>query len=348
MNPNAREFVPKGINSYNVSAMAPVPVLFSGHVLQNNENYYKGLYDDLLAEFQREKKRFTDAYQRRLDDYSELLRINENLLVENEELKKSYEALTAKYDYMAANQETLMNNYNKLEKKKGSMSKTTKSLLKENAALQDNNEQLHAELRHLRELNEEINQNFYNATMKNILMEESLEELLDAKQRASAAETRIRVLEEELAMAKDEVTIAKEEVTMAKEEVESHSLNCKMKLDTMQEGINNALQIFTTRCLEAEEQKNEAQSLLVTLYNNAVTQASETEALQQTLESLLELRMEENAQVNAFLSGYEERIRNLQHYNGITSTLYVPPRPLRRQIMNPELEDEDDYEIISA
>lgn len=135
---------------------------------------------------------------------------------------------------------------------------------------------------------------------------------------------------------------------MAKEEVESHSLNCKMKLDTMQEGINNALQIFTTRCLEAEEQKNEAQSLLVTLYNNAVTQASETEALQQTLESLLELRMEENAQVNAFLSGYEERIRNLQHYNGITSTLYVPPRPLRRQIMNPELEDEDDYEIISA
>jgi hypothetical protein len=117
----------------------------------------------------------------------------------------------------------------------------------------------------------------------------------------------------------------------------------------MQEGITTALQLFTDRCMEAEERKKvaeewkeQAEGVLIRLYNKAATQASETLALQQTLESLFQVRMEENSHVSEILHGYENRILELQAYKGITSTLYIPPssRPSRQPIMNPE-EEED-------
>lgn len=332
LNPNAREFVPKGVAVYHSVAE-----------LENKVDFYKTLYESM----------------------------NITNLKFQEECKKEAAYYRNAYEDLAANHTVLQNNYNTLDKKSGSMGKAMKLVMNEN-------EELQAELRQLQEVNEELQKNLYSATTKNTMLkeslaqaEESLTEMCDLlnEMRDSLTQTRDSLTrandsyheaymsmneahtasieyQNEALQAKESAAIQiralQEELAMTKAELDSHSLDCKMKVAKMQDGVTTALQLFTTRCIEAEEQKNEAQSLLVTLYNKAATQAQEAVTLQQTLESLLQVRHQENAHASSILSSYENRILELQAYNGITSTLYIPPAPARKPIMNPELECDDD------
>ena len=337
MNPNAREFVPKGVAAYHrVAYTAPHP-MNTYTELENKVDFYKTLYESMNAA----NLKFHD------------------------ECKKEAAYYRNAYEDLAANHNVLQNNYNALEKKSGSMGKAMKLVMNENADLQ-------TELRQLQEVNEELQKNFYSATTKNTMLKHSLAQAEDSlmETRDSLTETRDSLTrandsyheaymsmneahaasieyQNETLQAKESAAIQiralQEELAMTKAELDSHSLDCKMKVDKMQEGITTALQLFTTRCMEAEERKNEAQTLLAVLYNKAAAQAQEALTLQQTLESLLEVRHQENAHASSILSSYENRILELQAYKGITSTLYIPPAPTRKPIMNPELEcDYDD------
>jgi chromosome segregation ATPase len=339
MNPNAREFVPKGVAVYHSVAE-----------LENKVDFYKTLYESM----------------------------NATNLKFHDECKKEAAYYRNAYEGLSANHTVLQNNYNTLDKKIGSMGKAMKLVMNENAdlqtelrQLQEVNEELQKNLYSATTKNTMLKESLGQAEESLAQAEESLTEMCDLLNEThdSLNQTRDSLtrandsyheaymsmneahaasiqFQNEALQAKESAAIQiralQEELAMTKAELDSYSLDCKMKVGKMQDGVTTALQLFTTRCIEAEEQKNEAQSLLVTLYNKAATQAQEAVTLQQTLESLLQVRHQENAHASSILSSYENRILELQAYNGITSTLYIPPAPARKPIMNPELECDDD------
>ncbi len=350
LNPNAREFVPKGVNSYSAPTGLPAASSMYGVNAYSypypgpspNASYYKNLYVKSLYERNEELERLKKERVDLLKEQESITRKYSDMVCSNVALRKEHNALKAEF-------ETLQQRYDAAEKKTNTINKTTKAVLKENAAFQDQLEQLQAELRHAHEANTELQQTLYSANAKNASLEKSIahiqEESVKIQQEIKQCfQAEIRALEEELAASKEELAGVQD--ALAEERRES-----KAKQDTMQEGITTALQLFTDRCMEAEERKKvaeewkeQAEGVLITLYNKAATQASETVALQQTLESLFQVRIEENSRVNEILHGYENRILELQAYKGITSTLYIPPfaRPPRQQVMNPEEEEEEE------
>ena len=310
MNPNAREYVPKGLATYVI----PHPEIQEVDTtkLQRKLFFYKDICEAMNAnnlQFQAECTKEANHYRRAY-----------------EELKGEHSALQ---QHCAA-----------MEKKKNAVYEVATAMSSEKEQLQEENE-------HLQNINRKLAQNLYSANMKFTTVEESLDAALDeivvAKQIAASLQARLFDTER---VTDERCHALQEELAMAKAEVESHSLACKTKVDTMQDGISVALGLFTERCMKAEEQRTEAERLLVTLYNKASTHAHEAVALQQTLESLFQIRQEEQTVAVNTLHSYESRIRDLQAYKGITSTLYVPPstpsRTPRRPIMNPETDYDDD------
>lgn len=307
MNPNAREFVPKGFAPY-VIPHPDIQVVDVGK-LQRKLDFYKEICEAMNAnnlQFQAECTKEADHYRR------------------------AYEGLKGEYS-------ALQQHYVAMEKKKDAVYEVVTAMSSEKEQLQEENE-------HLQSINRKLAQNLYSANTKLTTVEESLDAALDeivaAKQIAASLQARLFDTER---VTDERCRALQEELAMAKEELESYSLDCKTKVGTMQDSVTVALQLFTERCQEAEERRSEAERLLVTIYNKASTHAQETVVLQKTLQSLLQVRYEENACAMKTLTDYQHRILNLQAIVGITSTLYVPP-PTRpsRPIMNPETDYDDD------
>jgi DNA repair exonuclease SbcCD ATPase subunit len=327
MNPNAREYVPKGLAAPPVPAY-PMPQFTFGVPAFPPVNVA-----DLQAkvEFYKKEAQETTMYK----DFSNLLKnVHEGDETRIKVLTNGNTELIQKLYSLKKEHEALVVAHSSLENKKDTFYKTAKTLGNEVGLLQDENEQLKAELRQLQSINDTLNQNLYSANAQATMMEKSL---VAAKQLSASLQARLFDTER---VTDERCRVLQEELTVAKAELESHSLECKMKVEKMQNGVTTALQLFMTRCMEAEEQKNEAQNLLVTLYNRAAAQAQEAVTLRQTLESLLQVRHEENVHASSILSSYENRIFELQAYKGITSTLYVPPPA--KVIMNPETDYDDD------
>jgi chromosome segregation ATPase len=354
MNPNAREFVPKGGPVFQVAPPQP-------HI---NPLVYSNLlttYNTLKTSHEILSKNYTDLY----DDYNNIRKDYDYLNEDHKELLSAHAILQDKYKALKDVQ-TLLNEEDSLQ------CSIMEELRNENKGLHESYKRIEASLKKEKKEVQRI---------KNELD-------THAKLRATsvytitALETTNAHLEEELAAVREELEKEKEKtraydeaVQLQNEDVESYKTRCQEKIAELQsalgEHVLNFIKTFDNVSKEKEdavqnmelykhqyhEKSGQVRSMMEILNKAAMefkqdhaSWEDERKALQDSIESLCYTyaeKSEESAYYKSVVDGYEHRILELQSYKGITSTLYIPPSPpslqsKRRQIMNPEDEEEDE------
>ncbi len=380
MNPNAREFVPKGgpvlqdldqfvppFAPLVVPQLAPNPP-FVPLQPQINPLVYSNLlttYNTLKTSHEILSKNYTDLY------------------TDHDNLRKDYDYLTEDHKELLSAHAILQDKYKGLKSLKTQLNAEDSLQCSIMEELRNENKGLHESYKRI------------EASLKKEKKEvQRLKNELDthAKLRATSVYT-ITALETTNAHLEEELTALREEIQKLKDENETsaiqndltnsemkeykekfeklqgelgtHVLNFIKAIDEVSKEKEDAVQNMELYKHQYHEKSGQVRSMMEIL-NKASMEFKqdhscwehERKALQDSIESLCYTyaeKSEESAYYKNVVEGYEHRILELQTYKGITSTLYIPPsapsppslQPNRRQIMNPEDEEEESHDIWS-
>jgi chromosome segregation ATPase len=367
MNPNAREFVPKGGPVLQVAQLAPNPP-FASPQPQVNPLVYSNLlttYNTLKTGHEILSKNYTDLY----DDYNNIRKDYDYLNDDHKELLSAHAILQDKYKALK-NVQTLLNEEDSLQ------CSIMEELRNENKGLHESYKRIEATLKKEKK---EV-QRLKNELDTHAKLRETSVYTITALETANAH------LEEELAALREEIQKLKEENESSaiqndltnsemkeyKEKFEklqtelgTHVLNFIKTIDNVSKEKDEAVQNMELYKHQYHEKSGQVRSMMEILNKAAMefkqdhtSWEHERKALQDSIESLCYTyaeKSEESAYYKSVVDGYEQRILELQAYKGITSTLYIPPsapssppyptKPIRRQIMNPEEEDEEEQDV---
>jgi chromosome segregation ATPase len=380
MNPNAREFVPKGGSVFQVAQHQLAPPQ-----PQVNPLLYSNLlttYNTLKTGHEILSKNYTDLYT----DHDNLRKAYTYLTEDHNELVSAHAILHDKYKGLKDVQ-TLLNEEDTLQ------CSTMEELRNENKGLHESYKRIEASLKKEKK---EVQRLKNEVDMYAKLRTTSVYTITALETANAHIEEELAALREELEKEKEKTRTYDEAVQLQNEEVESYKTRCKEKIaelqDALGEHVLNFIKTYNETAKEKDEAvnnmnmykyhyetKNEQVRSMMEILNRAVeeyktsrtTWEHERKTLQENIDTLCMTyaeKSEESAYYKSVVDGYEYRILELQSYKGITSTLYVPPSPsaspsasspsLRtkpiRQIMNPETdyddedgEDEESHDIWS-
>lgn len=395
MNPNAREFVPKGgpviqdLDELAPSQFTPcqfvpiqAPVPFMPPLPPQPPQPYVNplLYSNLLKTYSNLKTSHEDLsakYIELYDDNNRLRKDYDYLNDDNKEILSRYAVLQEKY-------KGLKNVKTQLSAEDSLQCSIMEELRNENKGLHESYKRLEASLKKEKKEVQRL-KNELDTHAK--LRETSLYTINALETSNGRLKEEIAALREEIQKVKEENEVAtiqndlvnsemkeyKEKFEKLQGELGTHVLNFIKTIDDVSkekdEAVNN-MELYKNRY---HEKNNQVRSMMEIL-NKAAMEfkqdhtcwQEERKALQDSIESLCYTyaeKSEESAYYKSVVDGYEHRILELQAYKGITSTLYIPPSPSlspsssslpsvplptkpKRQIMNPEDEDDEEYHDI--
>jgi len=362
MNPNAREFVPKGGPVFQVAQHQLAPPQ-----PQVNPLLYSNLlttYNTLKTSHEILSKNYTDLY----DDYNNIRKDYDYLNEDHKELLSAHAVLQDKYKALKDVQ-TLLNEEDSLQ------CSAMEELRNENKGLHESYKRIEASLKKEKK---EV-QRIKNELDTHAKLRATSVYTITALETANAhLEEELAALREELEKEKEKTHAYDEAVQLQNEEVESYKTRCKEKIAELQSALGEHVLNFIKTFDNVSKEKDEAvQNMelykhqyheksgqvrsMMEILNRAVeeyktsrtTWEHERKALHESIDTLCVTyaeKSEESAYYKSVMEAYEHRILELQSYKGITSTLYIPPslsasssptKPIR-QIMNPETDYDDD------
>ena len=336
MNPNAREFVPKGGPVFQVAQLAPPqpqvnPLLYSN--LLTTYNTLKTGHEIL-------SKNYTDLYT----DYDNLRKAYTYLTEDHNELVSAHAILHDKYKGLKDVQ-TLLNEEESLQ------CSTMEELRNENKGLHESYKRIEASLKkekkEVQRLKNELN-----------MLASVREELENEKQKTRAYDEAVQLQNEEVESYK---TRCKEKIAELQSALGEHVLSFIKTYDETAKERDEAVNNMNMYKYHYETKNEQVRSMMEMLHRaveeyktSRITWEHERKTLQENIDTLCMTyaeKSEESAYYKSVVDGYDQRILELQPYKGITSTLYIPPSPSasslsptkpNRRIMNPETDYDDE------